>query len=146
MIKIISLFSVTLILLSCNNHKKIDSNDIRIIVENNIFFQGDHSRQLIINNNLDTIRLVSTNDSCEGHLFKENNNYILIDCNGCWYEISSYDGRLLSNEWKWQQDFPEQYLGVYECDFNRGEYIFRKLTLKPNLSDVYKIKDPDCMR
>jgi hypothetical protein len=68
--------------------------------------------------------------------------FVLIDHNGSWYFIDKTTGELVRQEWHWQKDTPEQFLGTFAYDQETRSYPLIDKEDRPE-SNIYLVKDPN---
>ena len=125
--------------------EKLELKSIKIVGINNHTFLIDHNRKLIISDRnkkeLDTAKLYSdSGEGCNSYLFESGSNFILVDCNGSWFEIDKENGKINLEAWKWKKSLPQNYIGTFI--YENGKY---KMTKEKSLSieKIYKYKDPN---
>ena len=105
-----SLFLLSLLLPS---KKQFNHESIQIVRIQQHPFLTDHRRKLITVDQKgklidEKLLYLDTGVGCNSYLFEGNNNFILIDCNGHWFNIDKQDGIITNLGWKWQKDFPNE--------------------------------------
>lgn len=139
----LSVFAVVIGLSACQFDSKINQSNIHVSVTNPHPFLIDHMRMLEIldadGNTIDSEELyMDTGSGANSFLYKELEEWIVIDCNGMWYQITA-SGKISSVEWNWEQDLPNGYIGTFL--YRNGEYKLEETEL-PSKDEVYRFKDP----
>jgi len=134
------LFLSIIIFYCCTQNKPHDLK-INIKVKDQHSYLNDHKRILFVEdhgNTIDSIELYSdTGDGCNSALLDYDSCFILVDCNGSYYSINKTSGKIKLIDWKWKQDYKNNFIGIYYYVAPNPIYYF-----KSDWEDVYKYKDP----
>lgn len=136
------------ILVSCG---KNDNNGYKMSVKNfniemslkrNHLFLREYKRDLIIsskdNEELKKINLKEDNGTgANSYLYENEEEYIIIDCDGSWYSINKKTGNINLIGNFWLKSPPENYLGTFvlKSPSNKVNFIKEK---NIKLNDIYK--------
>ena len=97
-----------------NDYREIiNSESISIASYNNHPFLRDKCRQLLtintVGDTIDSMEIYCDPGSgCDSHIFETDDSYVLIDCNGEWYEIKKEWGTIKDIGWYWEEDPPSE--------------------------------------
>jgi len=125
--------------------EKLEWKSVKIVSADNHPFLIDHNRKLIISNRdkkeLDSAKLYSDpGEGCNSYLFEKKSNFILVDCNGSWFDIDKKNGKINPEVWKWKKSLPKNYIGTFIYKDGKYEMIKEKSL---SIENVYKYKDPN---
>lgn len=141
--KLTIILFLTIIIVNCN--RKYSNTDITLEIKviNQHPFLVDHDKQLIIYaHGLPIHKELLHMDTGSGSpcsLFKNYDDFILIDSNGVWYTIRN--GIIVSKIWSYFKELPKDYICTYKFIKNVNGYektFIRGISKK----DVYLYKDP----
>lgn len=73
-------------------------------------------------------------------IFETDFSWIIIDSNGLWIYLDHKTHQFYDAQWKWNDNFPPNYIGTFLYNKEKKIYILDKNTIKK--SDLYLYKDP----
>lgn len=118
----------------------LSAEEVRIVAVDSHPFLADHKRELQIpraDGSIDKVGLFPDfGPGCSAFLFRDDQGFVLIDCNGYWYFLNREEGGVRDYEWRWNADLPDEYIGVFAWDRNES-YILEAETRRPSKEDIY---------
>lgn len=127
---------------SCSNQEPISAESIVIETHSEHPFLKDHCKLLkTLNAEAETIDEVeiycNPGSGCASYLYEDELKFIMIDCNGEWYEILKATGTIKDAGWHWLED-PEM---DFVCKYSSSG---KKTTPQQlDLEEIYQYKDPN---
>lgn len=140
------IYIILISLFCCSKRHNIEPILISVEPSNNMSFFGYKDERYLKTYRsdkklLDEVKLKDNVDSfAKAFLFKPNDNYILIDCNGIWYYIDYKTGNISKNSdydpWI-KKKLPANYIGTFMQQKTRNTYFLKKEE-KIDKKEVYK--------
>lgn len=148
MTRIYYLGLIFFILFSCDKSKQevyklpLTNFNIEMKLEKNNSFLREYKRYLVIssrdNSELESVRLKDDNGTgANSYLYEDEENYIIIDCDGTWYSINKKTGDLNLIGNFWLKNPPKNYIGTFKLISSSKKVNFIKQE-NIKLVDIYK--------